>query len=184
MTVGLDIDDTMTNSKELIMVYAKNYFKTADEELVNKILHAPKIEGKLYDFYKANLPEMISNYQLKPNVKKVINRLRKKGHKIVIITTRGYTHIDGVVEATVEYFKKHKLITDKMIFKTRDKAKICLENNINLMIDDYLPILDELEQAGVNCLMYSDVANLATNKKQVNNWLELEKYINSFDLVG
>lgn len=134
MIIGLDIDDTMTNSSELIMEYAKKFFKTTDEKLINNILHAKKIDGELLDFYYKYLPEMMETYSLKENVKEVIDRLRLKGCKIIIITARGHTVQAGLIDITNKYLQKHGIFADEIIFKAADKLDICLEKNIDVMI--------------------------------------------------
>ncbi len=179
MNIGLDIDDTMTNSSELITEYAKKYFNSDDMNLINSILNAKKIEGKLLDFYYEYLPEMMSIYKLKDNVKEVIDRLRSKGHKIIVITARGYTVQVGIAEITKEYFKRHQIVVDDIIFRSVDKTEPCIKNNINIMIDDSISVLEKLKENNIKPLLFNSVTNkdFNTNIDRVNNWLELEEYL-------
>jgi uncharacterized HAD superfamily protein len=181
MIIGIDIDDVITNSSELIMEYAKKHFKTDDVELINNILNAKTIEGELLDFYYKYLPEMMSKYSLKENVKEVLDRLKLKGHEIIIITARGYTVQAGLIEITNDYFNRHNLIFDEIIFKTKDKKKICIEKNIDIMIDDSISVLESLKDANTKPLLFVSICNkdCITNFDKVSTWLELEKYINS-----
>ena len=118
MVIGIDIDDTITNSSELIMEYAKRFFESDDINIVNDILRAPKIEGKLLEFYHKYLPEMIERYTVKENAVEVINRLKENGFKIIIITARGYTITQGNLDIiTIDYFNKHGIMADEIIFK-------------------------------------------------------------------
>jgi uncharacterized HAD superfamily protein len=180
VNIGLDIDDTMTNSSDLIIEYAKKYFESDDINLINNILNSKEIEGKLLDFYREYLPEMMRIYDLKDNVKEVIDRLRSKGNKIIIITARGYTIEAGLIEITKEYFEKHQIVVDEMVFQAIEKTEACIKNNIDIMIDDSISVLEKLKETNTNTLLFDSANNkdYKTNIDRVNNWLELEEYLN------
>jgi uncharacterized HAD superfamily protein len=182
MTIGIDIDDTITNTSELITEYAKKYLGFSEEEVINNIVCAPEITGKILDFYYEYLPQMMAKYTLKANVREVIERLKAKGHKIVIVTARGYTVKSGLIEITKKYFEQHNIIVDKMIFKAKNKVNACLENGINLMIDDSIKVLEDLQKNGVHTLLFNSVSNrgVKTDINRIENWLDLVKYVNQF----
>lgn len=178
MTIGIDIDDTMTNSTELIMDYAKEYFNETSESKIIKLLSS-KLEGKLLEFYMEKLPILATKYTLKDNAIDVINRLRKNGYKVIVITARGHSTFDGLIDITKNYFKDNQIEVDDIIFKCGNKNKACLENNVDIMIDDSINTLNEL--TGAKKLLFSSVVNKAidTDINRVYNWLELESYIYS-----
>jgi uncharacterized HAD superfamily protein len=180
MTIGIDIDDTITNSSELIIEYAKKYFASDDINLINDLLHGNNITSKMTAFYDKYLLKLLSSYSIKESVKDVIDRLRLKGHKIILISARGYKVKVGQIKVTKDYLKKHNIKTDKMIFKARDKVKACLENNVDLMIDDSVKVLENLKSSGINTLLFTSISNkdIKTNITRVESWLELELYIN------
>lgn len=179
MTIGIDIDDTMTSSSELIKEYAKKYFGSNDTELINSITYSPRIEGELLEFYQLYLLEMMSNYELKPNVKEVIDRLQDKGHKIIIITGRGYTPQNGVISTTTKYLQKHNINVDKVLFKALDKSDYCVKYGIDIMIDDSAKVLEKVRKKGINVLMFNSISNQSINTdiNKVDSWLEVEQYI-------
>ncbi len=184
MVIGIDIDDTITNSSELIMEYAKRFFESDDINIVNDILRAPKIEGKLLEFYHKYLPEMIERYTVKENAVEVINRLKENGFKIIIITARGYTITQGNLDIiTIDYFNKHGIMADEIIFKTINKKQTCVEKNIKLMIDDSIKVLEDLKDTEIEPILFDSIVNknINTDIKRVNSWLELEKYILEMD---
>lgn len=135
--------------------------------------------NKLYDFYEKYLAEMMSKYTLKNNVVEVINRLREKGHKIVIITARGRTIKEGLIEVTKAYFEKNNIIVDNIVFRCGDKSEACIENNVDLMIDDSIKVLNILKNNGIETLLFKSIVNknLETDLVVVDNWLDLETYI-------
>lgn len=98
------------------------------------------------------------------------------------ITDKGYTVKKGLMEVTRKYFKKHKIVVDKIIFRTIDKVDACIENKIDLMIDDSIKVLEDLDNNGINTILFSTISNknYKTNLVRVDNWLDLEKYIENF----
>lgn len=185
MVIGIDIDDTITNSSELIIEYAKKYFKTNERDTINNILNVPKIEGEVLTFYSKYLSEMVERYTVKDNAVEVIKRLREKGYKIVIITARGHTVIQDNLELiTTNYFKKHGIEVDEIIFKTKNKKEICIEKNIKIMVDDSISVLESLKDTKTTPVLFNSVFNedISTDIKRVDNWLELEKYISILEM--
>jgi uncharacterized HAD superfamily protein len=183
MTIGLDIDDTMTDSSESYIEYAKKHFNSEDTVLINNILHGNNITSEIMNFYDKYLLEILSNVSLKDNVKDVIDRLRTKGHKIILISARGYGLKPEQIDITNTYLQKHDIKVDNIIFKTRDKINACLENSIDLMIDDSVKVLEDLKANGINTLLFNSISNkhMKTSLDCVNNWLGLEMYINNLE---
>ncbi len=183
MTIGLDIDDTITESSELIVSYVKKHFNVDDINIVREILGG-EIKDELLRFYDIHLGEMVANYKLKENVKPVIDRLRKSGHKVVIITARGYTKTkDDIPKITKDYFKRHNIKVNKIIFNKLDKEEVCLTNKIDIMIDDSIETLERIKAKGINVLLFNSLSNehVKTKLDRVNSWLDLEKYINNLN---
>ncbi len=176
MKIGLDIDDTITNSTEVILEYMKEYFKV--EDAVPILASADNIE--ITNFYKQKLPEMILKYKVKDNVQEVIDRLRSQGHEIIIITTRGYS-FGTIEEATTKYLKENKVNYDQIFYRQKYKEEVCKKQNIDIMVDDSINVLDRVADIGIKTLLFTSLQNqkIKTNFNRVSNWLELEKYINS-----
>lgn len=181
MTIGLDIDDTITESSKLQIEYAKKHFNVDDVDIVRKILNG-EVKGELFNFYNINLGKMIVNYELKANVKEVIDRLRNNGHKVIVITARGYTEFnDNIAFITESYFNKHDIKFDKIVFNKLHKDEACVENGIDIMIDDSISTLEKIAAKGIKTLLFNSISNrkIKTNINRVDNWLELENCINN-----
>jgi len=144
-------------------------------------LHGKNVSDEMQNFYKKYLPLMMNNYQLKDNARAVINRLKEAGHKIIIITARGYTKGLGQEEITKAYFKKHGIVVDKIIFGKRKKCSACIEEKLDLMVDDSVRIVEDLKNSGIKSVLFNSICNAheQINIDRVNNWLELEEYINN-----
>lgn len=181
MNIGLDIDDTMTNTSELKIEYFRKYFKIDDMNKLIDMLNPKKIDGELSDFFEDNLLEMTRTYTLKENVKEVIDRLRSKGHKIFIITARGCRIDGGIVEETKKYLDNNGIVVDKVILKLREKTDACIENKIDIMVDDSISILEELKKNNIKTVLFNSIVNnnIDTDIDRVNNWIEVENYIDN-----
>ena len=124
----------------------------------------------------------MASYKLKDNFKEVIDRLRKNGHKVIIITARGYTEFkDDIPKITKEYFKRYDIKVDKIVFNKLHKDESCVENKIDIMIDDSIGVLNKIREKGIKVLLFNSMSNKEsiTNIDRVDNWLELENYINN-----
>ena len=64
---------------------------------------------------------------------------------------------------TIEWLKKNKIEYDELILAdTVDpniKAKTCIDNSINIMIDDSVKILLEVDKIGIETLLFNTIYN-------------------------
>ena len=103
-----------------------------------------KALGISYDeaekFWNKYLPYYSIEYKPREFVPEVINKL-KENNEIYIITARNedglppeyYGHMQELVK---EWLKKYNINYDKLIFTKGSKLPYCLENNIDIMIED------------------------------------------------
>ena len=76
--------------------------------------------------------DILKNAKPKTFAKEIIEKLRKDGNKVIIITSR-----NGVEEKiTYDQLKAENIIVDKVITAAAEKGKIAKENNIDVFIDD------------------------------------------------
>lgn len=84
MNIGLDLDDTICSTKEMIEKYADIY---CDENKINQDILWQNTDYR-FDFLNKYLEEIYSHVQIKNNAKQVINKLKSMNNKIYIITAR------------------------------------------------------------------------------------------------
>lgn len=102
MIIGIDIDDTLTNTSELLLAYAQKYDYevlkgngSINKENVYSIINGEKVKDGMgwtteennafKDMYHANVLE---NAPIKPFAKEIINKLIEEGDEIIFITAR------------------------------------------------------------------------------------------------
>lgn len=171
-TIGIDIDDTITNT-----------FEKAKEYLANNMEYFPcdeLYEGKserAINFAKKNLEIIQKECLPKEHSIEVIKRLKAKGYKIIIVTARG-SEIDYDHETiTKNYFKKHQIPYDDIIFSSTNKGLDCKNNNIDMLIDDREENLDSAANYGVVPIKIKSIKEPLSKYPMFDNWLYLEKYL-------
>lgn len=179
MRIGVDIDDVLVDTSELIKEYIAKFDTSGNmTEHIEEIMRgeiSEKILPKIIDWKIINA---IKKVKLKPNAKEVLERLGKT-NEIIFITARGDEKVEGVEKSTINFLKKNDIKYDLIIFKAHDKAKICKENNIDLLIDDSIKFCEEAEKEGIRAIVFNSSVNKErkTNIERVDSWEELEKII-------
>jgi len=182
MKIGVDIDDTITNSWENIIPYYSKIFNIDIKKLENSrpYYYAIKDKISLEEYYE----KLLSLYDkfstivpLKDNVKEIIDKIYEEGHTITFITARGKEHTDAY-KSTKEYLDRHHIKYDKLIVNAHDKAKVCKEEKIELFIDDSIKHCTSVLNEGIDVLMFETKYNKEEKKpKHVKNWDEIYEYL-------
>ena len=182
MRIGVDIDDTITNSWECFIPYYAKMFNI-DEETLHKSLpyyYAIKPAISLDEYFERIRPvydEVVPKVTLKPGVKEVIDKLYDEGHHIFFITARGRGHTDPYKDSK-EYLDKHKIKYDKIIVDSGDKSKVCQREHIDLFIDDSAKHCKAVSKLGIDVLMFDAYYNQEYHEfKHVKSWDEIYEYI-------
>lgn len=191
MNIGIDIDNTITEVQNKLNKAAYDYaiklgknIENADNPLENiknnKDTYKKKFQFS-YDelkYFLKNIQEEITN-KAKPreNAVEVINRLKKEGHKIYIITARDSEFHDNPYLLSKNWLDKNNIEYDQIIVNAREKGIVCKNENIDLFIDDQLNnCLDALKE-GIKVIRISN--EICNNKDIVdlNSWTQIYKYI-------
>lgn len=182
MRIGFDIDDVITDTsgsmKEYIIKYDKNGELMANiEDIMRGYASTPFIEN----FFVEHFLEIAKNAKVKENAVRVIKKLFDNGNEIYLITARGEKRkiFHDTETLTLEYLKQNDICYTNIIFNAVDKATLCLDNHIDLMIDDSIKHCEEVRNKNINSILFTSVVNksLHTTVTRVNNWLELEEKI-------
>lgn len=174
MVIGIDIDDTITNTtKYANEIYHNNqtYTQKDDYHLLDK---------KEFDkFLKEYSLDIVSNAPLKDNCKFVIDKWHKKGYKIIIVTARGNLGNYQNVLKTCLYFNRHDIYYDKCYFYECIKSDVALKERIDIFIDDKEEVLDNISKNNIKTIRIAD-ANVTSNHQVLSSWEEIDKVIEKY----
>lgn len=185
MRLGIDIDDVLTNTSETINELIVN---ESDSEKSQELKEHMKeiMKGNISDFdvlafCSENYVNVYKRVKLKENAKEVIKRLLDRGYEIYFITARGERmgFFKGAEEATLEFLKANDIKYNEIILGAMDKATACLENKIDVFIDDSVEHCEDVSKVGVKSIVFTSGVNkdVVTDIDRVNDWLELEDKI-------
>ena len=188
MKIGVDLDGVIFDTEKAYRVYAELYevldlkkntiidrrsdrFQTSygwtDEE-------TKKFIEKYHEY-------IVKNTNFMPGAKTVLNMLKKEGHELIIITQRGYQE-KKYIEMTEEIFKENDFeIFNKYYWATIDKARVCKEEGIDLMIDDYIENCQKISNLGIKTIYLKDSPSYEMKDTEylttLYNWGEIYRYI-------
>mgnify|MGYP005779346865 FL=1 len=185
MNIGIDIDDTITNTLEILIPYvSKNSaldigkLKESNKMSYDKILEQYK--DKIKEIGKVMFEQVLPNVTLKEDAKEIIDKLKYEGNKIIIITARDKAFYDKAFEFTSNQLNNLGINYDKL-FCTYNKRQVCIDEKIDLFIDDNIRNLDSVKGIVDSVLLFNSKINLQQdcNFKRVSGWKEIYDYINN-----
>lgn len=119
---------------------------------------------------------MAYTFEVVEDASKYINKLRKEGNEIYIISGRENGEYSNPYDMTVKWLKKHNVSYDKLILtnacNAHEKTEVCLLNNIEVMIDDSTMVCLDAKEYGITALLmdtpYNRKINVIIGKKYMN----------------
>lgn len=194
MKIGIDIDDTISNTCEKMFNYAQRFDieelkregNLKEESLgrckthmyVQEIHGWSEEEGKRFieKYYKKTLLTVLP----KLYAKEILEQLKKEGNTIYFITAR--FELEGMESAeniTMEWLKQYEIPYDVLITDAQDKVKIAKENKIDLFIDDSYYHCKQMGEQGIKTFFMDSPMNnrLETPKgcERVYSWPQVYK---------
>ena len=189
MIIGLDIDDTITDTFGVMFAYAEKFMLEDLKREINiqqstdvadtgyvQALHAWNREDELKFFtkYYKNLIEETIPYHF---AVKTINKFKEEGHTIILITARFDTDEISVEAPTKAWLEKYNIKYDKLIINAQNKGEIAEQNNIDLFVDDSIKNCLSVANKGIKTYIMENKCNVQCNHpsvKRVYSWPHLE----------
>ena len=198
MNIGIDIDDTISNTYEYLFPYAQIY--TLDElnkeiKDVNRNAITHMYISTFHNWSKEEQKDFFIKYydkiikQVKPKLYAVdiINKLREEGHKIYLITARFQMNNFDVELETKRWLKENNIQYDKFIMNAQDKVSIAKQNNIDIFVDDAIKNCADMADTGIKTFIMDSIINLNyQNDKltRVYSWPHLYQEISNLKEVN
>lgn len=182
MKIGIDIDDTIADTYDFLIDKMSEYYKVDKEYLIKNNLSYINMNYELklkeIDFTKKMFEANLKEIPLKENAKECINKLYEKGYEIYFITAR--QNFNNVYNSTINQLDSYGIKYTKLICIT-DKKTACIDNKIDVFIDDSIRNTESLNNVIKKVYLYSSIynKNKQTHIERVENWLELYTILNN-----
>jgi len=189
MNIGIDIDGVLTNIEREMLDYATkmcveeswpiniNLNEYDEEKMFNWN------ENQTMNFWNKYLIKYYAETPVRTFAPEVIEKLIQEGNKIYIITARSNygmpkEHYGEEQEITKKWLDFNNIKYDKIIFQ-KEKLQLCIENKIDVMIEDSPKNIQDLStQIKVikfDCQYNKDVSN--DNVTTAYSWYHIYKII-------
>ena len=193
MRIGIDIDNCISNFDDtLLEEYLKHDKELRNTGIINE--NPEYLRNGMFDwteeeeksFYNENIEDFAKKLEPIEDSIYYIKKLKEDRHEIYIITGRNNGEYKNPNELTIQWLDKYNIVYDKLIFTNsydkHAKTEACLENNIDLMIEDSTRISLDLINNGIK--VYT--MNTRYNQKEqtldrVSKWEEIYERIVKFN---
>ena len=187
MRIGLDIDNVILETDEEILkemlIEDKN---KRNKGIINN--NADYIFLGMFDwskeeidaFLNTKMEDIAKNLKPKKDAKYYIDKLIDDGHEIYLISNRSNKQYQNDYLTTKKNLEVNDIKYNKLIItESNDKSKECLDEKIDLMIDDRASNCMKLLDKNINCLLFKTKYEKRSfnNLNSVSSWHELYEYI-------
>ena len=194
MNIGIDIDDTISETFEALLPYSQKYtiedLKRESNIDINKDylnhLYIESASGwndlETKNFWEKYYGDILKEVNIKKFASEVINKLKKNGNKIYLITARWDIPNISTKQITENWLIKNNVMYDKLFMNASDKLQLVKENNIDLFIDDsYKNCKEVSENTNTKVYMMTSMVNKDLEDKTIKrvfSWPEIDNLIN------
>lgn len=149
MRIGIDIDGVLNSQYDFCIDYGTKFcnelgkYKLENVDVIDTTdmyLWGEDVAHQFWDKYRKDL---VVTLPAKKYSSEVIEKLKKEGNKIYIVTARKNndewfpTSLKSNVEdITKKWLEENNIYYDKIVFGVKDKGEYCKNNLIDVMIED------------------------------------------------
>ena len=196
MKIGIDIDDTALITVKSMIKYADKYdveevggtgtngnLGLIKDRYYLKVLYGWNDKTK-FSFFNKYYKNVLEECVPMPDVADVIKKLKEDGHEIQFVTARLINIPDCDTETiTKDTLEKYSIPYDKLVIHVNDKVKYCLENDIDMFIEDSFDTCQKLEDNGIKSYLMTTRMNenlIDPRVERINSWNELYNKIKNY----
>ena len=130
------------------------------------------------DFYYNNIERIATNLKPINNSSYYIQKLKNDGNEIYIITGRNNGEYKEPLKLTKDWLNNYNIVYDRLIltnaYNKHEKTEVCIENNIDIMIEDSSSMCLDLIKNGIKVYTMNTPYNQKeTSFDRVSNWKEI-----------
>ena len=166
MVIGIDIDDTFVQTNKRALEIIEN------EKIDEKVEYYEQLSD-LSDFIHKYFKEIVYTAEIFDGAKEAIELIRNQGNKIVFVSSRAFQSGADTEEDTIEYLRRNKIKYDAIYLKKTEKLGVCMQEKIDVFIDDKEKILKPLSDNGIRCIKMTSHEKETSQFETVNNWEQI-----------
>lgn len=195
--VAFDVDGVLTNIEKFQLEYGAKFFeKNYGMKIVNPEGYSIKeifdcTDEQEYEFWKHYIVFYSIKYPIRPGASDVINKLIDDGCNVFIVSSRIKTSEDSLIGLLMRTLLKRwiiennvKIPPENILFcpvknSAIEKAKVCVENNIDYFIEDCPDNIEEGKKV-TNVICF----NASYNKSCVDNVERVDYFYEIYDIIS
>ena len=196
MRIGIDIDGVLTDIEQWQLDFGEKFFSKYNKRVVNRDGYETReifdVEDTLDDlFWNKYYKDYTTNVEVRAFASEIISKLKNEGFKIYIITARGnWLPTDNSItkdecnNIVIDWLSKNNIKYDKIIFSPEDKLDICLNNNIDIMIEDKVDNINKISSKIPVICFHAGYNKECEGKNiyRVYSWYDIYSNINKIKL--
>ena len=181
MRIGIDIDDTITYTYEMLLPMVAVRYGISLSKLYEELPTYKKLNATLPDyahFASESLPVAAKLTPIRDGALEIITKLKEEGHEIIFITARNHEEFVEPYKISFDFLKVNKVPYDKLLVNIKRKDKQCLMEKIDLFIDDNNDNCRAVHKAGVETLQFGTLfTKKLKNIERVESWQDVYSFV-------
>jgi uncharacterized HAD superfamily protein len=184
MKIGIDIDDTITLSNELLvkeaLIFDKKYlkgkgFKDKNKYWFSDMMYWDKDDTeRFFDYVKEN--DLLLKVRLRRGARKYINMLHDNGHEIYLITSRPETN--DMRNKIIKYMNDKHVHFDDVINDCKNKGIVANRLGLDYFIDNLPDHIHAVRQYGIKSYLIEDAyKNYNDGMEAISSWKKIYELI-------
>lgn len=187
MRIGIDIDNVISDlDKTFLDEFLKEDKNKRNAGIINPTAkHMTEgmfdwTQEEIDEFLINNMERMSMNFELIPQCKYYIDKLKNDGNEIIIITGRDKRIFQNPEKVTKEWLKKNNIYYDELIFKkSPNKIEECKKCRVDIMLDDLAINVKKMRENNINAYLVKTLynENYSLNMPILNDWEHIYNFI-------
>lgn len=178
MNIGIDIDDTISDTYDTMFPYAQKYtiedlkksgrinkpYEAISHKYIQFMHEWNQEEDK--EFWKRYYEQLISEVKVKALAVETIKKLAEN-NKIILITARWENDKGTIYPTTIKWLKDNNIVYDELIINSDDKLKTAKEYDIDLFIDDSFDNCKRVSSGDIKTFIMDSRLNQSFNDENI-----------------
>ena len=189
MRIAFDFDGVILDSERPLKFYADywSYFVLGKDRMRRDEISQEECfdwtDEELNRFFAEHYDNITRESNLMVGAKEILTKLKNEGHKLYVITLRGFYREEEVQEAKSK-FQELGIEFDEIYWSVNKKAEKCRELGIDIMVEDNPHNVEQFvgEKTKVLYFKEPEIREVeARNIVKVNSWMDIYREVKNLE---